>query len=191
MASSTVSLPAALNNILNKQWTRINDFYTQFVFPSGTHIKTIPDADLQVALKSITLPAYTQQSIEVYTGGQWMVANGRPDLFRIECTFRDYKGSYGGVASDFVLYRGFVDLFEKTLGDYKDNCYVSLNILTGEDGSSPALAKFNDLLIENVSQINFDNTIEDQIAEFSVTFRGRHPKVDSARYYDKVGSSFI
>jgi len=178
-----ISLPNAINAILTTKWSKINDFLVYLVFPSGTKLKqNTSDALLNYSLKSITLPALTQQSLDVYTGGAWMIASGRPDFARVELTFRDFN--------DFQLYRGFVEIFEKTLGNFKDECYIqlSLSIGDGENAKSKKLSHFNDLLIENVSQISFDNTTEDQIGEFSVTLRGRRSKVSGAAFYENVGT---
>ena len=176
-----ISLPTAISAIINTNWTRINDYYAMFVFPTGRSIKQISDDRINFALKSLTVPAYTQSSIEVYTGGDWMIANGHPDLAKIECTFRDFD--------DFTLYKGFVDLFEYTLANYKDLSYSSLSVGIGDLKNNTIIHNFDQLLIENVSQLNFDNSTEDQIAEFSVTFRGRRAKVTGAEFYGNVGGS--
>jgi hypothetical protein len=179
-----ISLPTALTRILGTKWSKINDFHAYFVFPTGTLLKAMgDDAMINFALKSLTLPAKTQQSIEVYTGGQWLVANGRPDVAKVECTFRDFN--------DFKLYRGFSELFEKTLGNYNDETYTTLKVATGDTSAGASayskesiIAIFEELIIENVSQISFDNTTEDQIAEFSVTFRGKRAKTPGGVYYE-------
>ena len=122
-----------------------------------------------------------RSATEVYTGGDWMIANGHADMARIECTFRDFD--------DFTLYKGFVDLFEYTLANYKDLSYSSLSVGIGDLKNNTIIHNFDQLLIENVSQLNFDNSTEDQIAEFSVTFRGRRAKVTGAEFYGNVGGS--
>ena len=178
-----ISLPTALSRILGTKWSKINDFHVYFVFPSGTLMKQVNDDILNYSLKSLTLPPKTQQAIEVYTGGQWLIANGRPDIARVECTFRDYN--------NFKLYKGFSELFEKTLGNYIDETYSTLKVATGDNSAGAKestkesiIAEFQELIIENVSQISFDNTTEDQIAEFSVTFRGKRAKTPGGVYYE-------
>jgi hypothetical protein len=172
-----ISLPIALSKILSTKWSKINDFHVYFVFPSGSKLKKIPDSKINFSLKSLSLPPKTQQNIETYIGGSWLITNGRPDVARVECTFRDFD--------NFTLYKGFTELFEKSLGNYIDTVYCTLKVAIGDTtgDDSQVVSTFDELIIENVSQISFDNTTEDQIAEFSVTFRGRRAKLPGTEYF--------
>jgi hypothetical protein len=158
-----------------KDWTKINNF-TISIAGRG-NVKVPLDVDLNLALISVTSPPLNSNPLEVFMGGQWYFTNGRADMARVTLTFRDFN--------KMSLYKSFVNMFELSLGDYPEKNYISIRIKLDDDTlDSSSLMLFTELLIENVSELSFNNTTENQIAEFSVTFRGIRQKVDGATFFD-------
>lgn len=157
-------------------WTKINNF--GITLHGVINVKD--DTNLNLALISCDVPPLTTAPMETYLGGKWYIANGRPDLARVTLTFRDYD--------QMTLYKQFTGAFEKSLAYYTDDVNIAgvLNVYLGkgEGVGGELFAKFTNLLIENVSQLSFSNTTENQIAEFSVTLRGERQAIVGAGHYD-------
>jgi hypothetical protein len=160
-------------------WTKINSYTIQMI--GSPRLDAVGPDKINLALKSVTLPALTASPIETYVGGKWFVANGRADMARVEFTFRDFD--------NFTLYKIFSNLFELAQGAYpRDTANITTILINlddpeGADKQIP-FAKFSDMLIENVSQISFSNETENQVAEFSVTLRGTRQQISGTNFYE-------
>ena len=161
------------------KWSHINTFRVQIQF--APQIKgaidwkdDIDGRDINLNIVSIDTPAFQNQPIEVYIADQWRVHNGRDELYKFTITFRDQD--------QMNFYRKFVTayLFQKTnwfddvkmqIGVWKDADYL------GEIDKK--LFDFTDVMIDGVSQVQFNNTTEAQIAEFSVDFKCAMPLIDT------------
>jgi len=152
------------------KWDKINNYTFQITGKQVELFNKFPPGTLNLALKSVTIPPLNIAPIETYMGGQWFYTNGRPDMARVELTFRDF--------GSFSIYKAFTNLYEKCLIMYPDEVYINIMISQdGPTGDEIKLIEIRDVLIENVSQLNFSSETENQIAEFSVTVRGERQRV--------------
>lgn len=175
-----MNLDAMVSKAYSTNWTKINNYTIQIhdnKINAGLFSK-LGDEMLNLALKSVTLPPLNQQGYEVFVGGSWHYANGRPDLARVELTFRDYDY--------FKLYKAFVSVFESAVGAYPGDCFLKVQIdLDKPDGTTEKFAILKNCLIENVSQLQFSTDTENQIAEFSVTLRGERQMIKDTERFNK------
>lgn len=161
------------------KWSFINTFDVQFVF-INPDIKDQIDWDDEIDGKNLALnvvaidtPQFTNQPIEQFVANRWIIGNGRDELYRFSMTFRD--------RDSMSLYRKFVRLYQKTREDYVDN--VKFNVLLTKEAdwhgqANKLLFQFENTIVENVSQLQFNTTTENQIAEFSVNFKTTFPNLE-------------
>lgn len=181
----------------NTKWTKINDFSINFNINSsaaagkeanGNNLMNIfsnigiDEVMLNLALISCEVPPLNIQSHETYLGGRWFYTNGKPDMAKVTLTFRDYN--------ELKIYTTFAKIFENSLGQFTDQHKMSLQVFLDSDEGRKQVFQFNDAIIENVSQLSFSNTTENQIAEFSVTIRGIRQTINSVKTFKADTSSF-
>lgn len=129
--------------------------------------------NINLFVVSVDTPQFTNTPIEVFTANQWRIHNGRDELYRFSVTFRD--------KDQMSYYRAFVKHYNKTRADYFDNVKLTINLSKNADWygevEDKALFEFSDTIIESVSQLQFNNTTENQIAEFTVNFKTTLPEI--------------
>lgn len=168
-----MKLNEVVDKVYNKNWTRINNFSVDFMILNSDFSNSIgwdiDNDDLNLALKSIDTPQYTNNPIEIFTGNEWRFNNGRDEMFRFTMTFRDYD--------QFKLYRSFVKMYNISKDNYFDKIKLQIDIYADDEMkvNRKLVLSMNDAIIENISQMQFDHTTENQIAEFSVGFKCSSP----------------
>lgn len=163
-----------------KKWSFVNSFTVQFTNirqEMKDFVSLYSQIDLEgqseelnLQIVSIDTPQFTNQPIEVFVANKWITQNGRDELYRFSMTFRD--------SDQMDLYRAFVAMYNYTKEDYFDK--VSFTVILEKDGdwydqTNENIFEFNKTLIESVSQVQFNNTTENQIAEFTVNFKTTTP----------------
>jgi len=153
------------------KWSFINSFTVQFDIKNNLKEKSgwsdVEDgANINLHIVSIDTPQFTNQPIEVFVANRWVIQNGRDELYRFSITFRD--------RDKMNLYRKFLAMYHATRDDYFD--HVSMTITLSKDGDwkqeiDSKLFEFKDTIIESIGQLQFNNTTENQIAEFTVNFK--------------------
>lgn len=163
-----------LQTAYNTKWSYVNTFTVEIGFATqiATHIgwDNGLSRDINLHIISIDTPQLTNQNIEAFIGNRWKIHNGRDELYRFSITFRD--------KDQMQLYSKFVKayLYQKdhyfkdvsmTIGLFKDADYT--------DQHEKKIFNFEHVMIDSVSQVQFNNTTEAQIAEFSVDFKCAYP----------------
>lgn len=154
----------------NRKWSFINTFKVQFLF--ADRLKEVSgwededDTLIQLNIISIDTPQLTNQPYEIFQADEWRIHNGRDELYRFTVTFRD--------ESQLKYYKKFVSMYTDSKLSYFDDIKSMILLYKeadwkGEDDT--VLYTYENVLIENVSQIQFNNTTENQVAEFSVGFK--------------------
>lgn len=168
-----------LRKAYDTKWSFINTFNVQFIFVDPItkyDIDWDDDTDgqsINMHIVSIDTPQFTNQPIEVFVANKWITQNGRDELYRFSITFRD--------RDSMALYRKFMRLYQRTREDYFD--YVKFTVLLTKEGDwlnqqDKILFSFEDTIVESVSQLQFNNTTENQIAEFTVNFKTTFPNLE-------------
>jgi hypothetical protein len=173
-----MKLSQSIVEAYDTKWSFINSFDVSFQFSgsmmaqSGWNNAT-DGRNINLHVVSIDTPQFTNSPIEVFVANQWAIHNGRDELYRFSITFRD--------KDQMSLYRKFVKMYQYTREDYFDN--ISFYVRLSKDADwlgerDSTLMEFYDTMIESVSQLQFNNTTENQIAEFTVQFKCKTPVIN-------------
>jgi len=152
------------------KWSYVNTFnvHIQFADAIKKEIQwtNADEENINLNIISIDTPQFTNQSIDVFIGDRWKTHNGRDELYRFSITFRDQD--------QMLFYKKFVKAYFYQQKNYFDKVKMSV-ILSKDpdywDEENRQIFEFQDAMIESVSQVQFNNTTEAQIAEFTVQLK--------------------
>jgi len=165
-----------LERAYNTKWSYINTFTVEFHF--GDYISkkaqwTLDELrNINLHIKNISTPQYTNQPIEAYIGDKWYTHNGRNEMWRFTISFRDHD--------NLKLYRKFLTMYNYQKDAYFDDIKTGIKLYKDADyaGQKAALLfDFSESMISSVGQVQFSNETEAQIAEFDVEFKCVQPIV--------------
>ncbi len=168
----------AITTAYETKWSFINTFNVEFSFSKKMkdYIGWNDDTDgrnINLHIVKIDTPQFTNSAIEKFVANRWVIHNGRDELYRFSITFRD--------KNQMELYKKFLLLYQKTREDWFDSSNFSISLSKGADWSGEndnrKFFEFSGVLIESVSQLSFDNTTENQIAEFSIGLKCILPEI--------------
>lgn len=162
-----MKLSDGIKQAYNRQWSMINTFTVQFAMPPGLvgEIGEFTD-DINLNIVSITTPDFTNDPIETFVANKWRIHNGKDSLYRFTMTFRDQN--------QMDLYRTFMKMYEYTRSNYFDDCAMTVVVTKDADWGNETdklFSVYSGVLVEAVSNVSFDNNTENQIAEFTVSFK--------------------
>lgn len=166
-------LADAINDAYSRRWSMINTFTAEIHLPPYLSGKVGPfDEDINLNIVSVTTPDYTNDPIEVFVANRWVIQNGKDSLYRFTITFRDHN--------QMSLYKKFMRIYNLTKENYFDD--IKMNIVINKDPdwadeSDKKIMHFWGVLVEGVSNLSFSNDTENQIAEFTVSFKCNNPVV--------------
>lgn len=167
-----------LQKAYNTKWSYINTFTVQFLLPptleSHQNVQWPKDLNdyINLHLISIETPQFQNQPIEQFVANRWIVHNGRDELYRFTMTFRD--------KDQMALYRSFVKLYKHSRNDYFDNVKFQILLMKDADWQGEAdnpLYLLEDVIVEAVGPLQFNNGTDNQIAEFTVNFKCIKPTI--------------
>lgn len=166
-------LADAINDAYNRRWSMINTFTAEIHLPSYLRSKVGSfDEDINLNIVSVTTPDFTNDPIEVFVANRWVIQNGKDSLYRFTITFRDHD--------QMSLYKKFMRIYNLTKENYFDDIKMNIVINKDPDWANESDKKFMHLwgvLVEGVSNLSFSNDTENQIAEFTVSFKCNSPVV--------------
>lgn len=177
-----MDLASGIQIAYQRKWAMINTFTVQFILPEKLK-QLLPNTvfleqdELNVSISSFTTPDFTNDPIESYIANKWVIQNGRDSLYRFSITFKDYD--------QFLLYRSFMKIYNLTKDNYFDDVAMSLNIFKDADWYSEfdiLLFEFRGTLIEGISNLSFSNDTENQIGEFTASFKCTTPIIDNVNF---------
>jgi hypothetical protein len=196
-------LQTIMSHAYNKDWDLINAFTVLFLGKgveqttevkgvkqttevkgdkktgSGDKLSNITKFNEAIASSIISLdtPQFNSQNIESFMGGRWYINNGRDEVYRFSMTFRDFN--------NLSLYRIFTKMYFRQRYEYFDS--VAFSVIIGKSQALNAFGgtkdtvidsdifKFEETIIDSISQVQFSNNTEAQIAEFTVQFKSGRP----------------
>jgi hypothetical protein len=182
---ANTDLRTIIADAYKKDWDLINAFTVEFLGAGIINIlnenkldSTAFDEAINSSIISVDTPQFNSQNIEAFVGGEWRLGNGRDEVYRFSVTFRDFN--------HLSLYRLFTKMYFKQRQSYFNNVAftvilskaVGLNSFS--DGRKPTTDKkvfqFDETMIDSISQLQFSNNTEAQIAEFTVQFKSGKPQ---------------
>lgn len=154
-----------------KRWSFINNF-TCSITPISTELQSVASEfgilfrDLDLNIKDVTVPQYSYNMIEFWMVDRYRATVGQTAPMTVTITFRD--------EDQMRLYKAFLGMLQASKNLYPDNAAISIKVSKDADylGELDNVVVFDaqKALITSVSQLNFSNETEAQIAEFSVEF---------------------
>lgn len=154
-----------IDNLKGKTWTQNNTFKVEFL--GG------PLVGLDHCVKSVAMPDFTRQAVEEYNNGTWQFTHGRQEIYQVAITFWDNEQDN---VYDIALawwnssHLGYTD-------DFKFNFTVkkaSRSNRTSEKGG----VMFKDVIIDSISGLQWDNSSQNQLLEFTINFKcAKHERV--------------
>lgn len=165
----------ALLKAYETRWSYINTFEVQILFssPVASYIGWTKEDERNINLNivSIDTPQFSNSPIEVYQGDRWKIHNGRDEMYKFSITFRDQD--------QMALYRKFVSAYMLGKHQYFNVAKMHITLWKEADylneSAKKTLFDFADCMIDSVSQLQFSNVTENQIAEFTVQFKTATP----------------
>ena len=159
------------------KWSYVNTFTVQMQFEENIAKfigwSTADEKDVNLNIININTPQLTNNPVEMYIGDRWKIHNGRDEIYNFSITFRDQD--------QLALYRKFVKAYFYQKSHYFDDIKMTITLYKDADYMTEVDRKifnFEDVMISSVSQIQFNNTTEAQIAEFDVEFKCAYPLID-------------
>lgn len=166
-------LSDAIHDAYSRKWSMINTFTVQINLPPylmGLVGKFDEDTNLNIV--SVTTPDFTNDPIEIYTAGRWIIHNGKDALYRFTTTFRDHD--------QMKLYRKFLAIYSITGENYFDD--VACEVIISKDAdwfyeNDSNLLILEGSIVESVSNLSFSNDTDNQVAEFTVSWKCTTPTI--------------
>ena len=171
-----MELADAIIKAYETKWSYINTFSVQLEFAplvaGFISWSTADQNNIDLNVISVDTPQFSNQSIEVFQGDRWRIHSGRDELYRFSITFRDQD--------QMKYYRKFVMAYFFQQKSYFDDCKMTVTLFKDADHwneKQDAMFKFQNVMIDSVSQLQFNTSTEAQIAEFSVQFKCALPEL--------------
>jgi len=170
---SEQTFASGLTAAYNTKWSFINSFTVDLKFSSYiSNVLNINGSLLNLNVKSFDTPSFVNQPIEVYVGDRWKIHNGRNELWKFTITFRDQD--------QLNLYKNFLRAYAAQKDRYFNEIKMGITLYKEPDHANEqqtVLFEFDDCMIDSVSQMQFSNETESQIAEFGVEFKTIKPAI--------------
>ena len=165
----------AVTEAYNRQWSMSNTFTVQIHLPIFLEDKVGVFGDaINLNIKTFTTPDYTNSPIEVFVANKWVIQNGRDEMYRFSITFRD--------ENQLSLYRKFIVMYNQIKENYFDDIKLQVLVFKEKDWMSEEdvlFATYDNCLIESVSNLVFSNDNEDEITEFTISFKTTSPEINN------------
>lgn len=160
----------------NIPWARNNKFDIRFIpvgsywvkLNNGNFVNMVTDI-FPHAVISTTLPDFVDTPLEEYIAEEWKISRGRQENFLITVTLR--------TDAEMLLYDFFSKSFLRFERIYPEDQYASIEINTSTIPEKGTNITFEKCILVGVSGLSLDNSANDGLLEFSVTFKTGHLKL--------------
>ena len=166
-----MKLADAVRAAYQRKWSVTNNFTVQFVLKGAVSASVAEfKEDINLSIVSIKTPDVTNNGIEFFIGNEWRIHNGNDNLYKFSITFRDYN--------QMELYQKFMRLYSVTKISYFDDVAIDVILYKDPDWSSEEqiqIIRLEDSMIDGISNLDFNNTVDSEVAEFTVEFKCVNP----------------
>lgn len=166
-------LSDAINDAYSRKWSMINTFTIDISMDHPDLPKMVGGPfkeDINLNIVSHDTPDFTNEPIEVFVANRWVIQNGRDALYRFTITFRD--------EDQMKLYKKFMAIYNISKETWFDTLAMTITVSKDADWFGETGRKFvtyGGCMVESVSNLSFSNDTENQIAEFTVSFKCTKP----------------
>ena len=176
-----MSLNDVMKDIQQTKWTKINNFAVSMTFANvNTDLPKVAGVPESIITGGSFLPEVldksviafdtanlTNMTLDAFIGFRWNTHVSRDELYRFSLTFRDFD--------NMVLYKTFSKMYQLSKGRYYDSIKMNVTVFNDVEyvntGDKKQFLRYEGAIIENISQVQFNNTTENQIAEFTIGFK--------------------
>lgn len=165
-----MKLADAVTNAYKTRWSFVNTFRVNLNFSDAMKKKiewtSEDDKDFDLHVIGVDLPTISYSPIETYMANRWRIGQGKFEIFRSTITFRE--------SNQLRYYRKLCSYIIKQRNEYYDSVCFDVIFHKLPDHLNEAelqIGIMEKCIIENISQIQFSNNTENQIAEFSITVK--------------------
>ena len=166
-----MKLHDGIRKAYDRQWSFSNTFSVMFTFIKNDANKyyAVTDLDpqeLNLNIISFTSPAFTNTPQDVWIGNKWKTYNIRDQVYRFTIKFRDH--------SNLKIYRAFLELYLESKEQYFNNVKFDVKVNKEADHfdeKDKLLYHFSEVIVEQISDVAFNNEDQNKIVEFDVTFK--------------------
>jgi len=151
----------SIDKLISKTWTQNNTFAVEF---SGGPLK-----NLSHCVKSVSMPDFTRSAVEEYNNGTWQFTHGRQEIYQIAITFWDNE--------EDLVYEKALQFWNEAHLKYHDDKKFNITVIKTKrskrsgDKSGLAGVKFKDVIIDSISGLQWDNSSQNQLLEFTINFK--------------------
>ena len=166
------SLADKIKSVVDTNWSMINTFTvdmhisSELYAASGVNPELFKVENLNLVIKDFPLPQHSVQDVDAQTGLINRHTMGRIQAFTFDVTFRD--------RDQLAYYRAFKHLFDAARWMYPDDAAIDFIVYKDSDYALETdimpVDIFRRCIIVSVSQLQFNQETDAQIAEFSVQF---------------------
>lgn len=149
---------ATLDILKGKTWTQNNMFKVQFM--------NSPIDKLEHNIKSVNLPDFTESAVEEYYNGTWYYTYGKQEIYMITINFVDNEQD--------KVYEKALKFWYEQRHKYPDEKWFQIKVQKTKrsDRNSPfGGVLFKNCIMDSISGLQLDNSAQNQLLEFSITFK--------------------
>lgn len=166
-----MKLSEAVSLAYQRKWSTSNNFTVQIIL-KGAVVSSVGQfgEDINLSIVSIKTPDISNSGIEAYVANMWRIHNGRDNLYTFSITFRDYD--------QMSLYHKFQNMYRISKEAYYNDAAIDVVLYKDpdwHDESTREIIRLEDSIIAAVSNLDFNNTSEAAVAEFTVEFKCVNP----------------
>jgi hypothetical protein len=162
-----MKLSEGIQKAYERKWSMVNAFTVQIQLPENLISKVgVIDESINLNIVTVNTPDITNDPIESFIANKWYIHNGKDELYRFSMTFRD--------EDQLSLYKKFYSIYKISKNNYFDDVAMTINInkdADWKDENIKLFASYSGVMIEALSNVSFSNDTENQIAEFTVSFK--------------------
>jgi len=152
-------MAGVIDKLKNKTWIQNNTFSVTFF--DG------PLAGLEHCIKSVQMPDFTRSAVEEYNNGTWQFAPGRQEMYQIAMTFIDNE--------EDIVYAKALEHWTNNNLKYREEQEMKFMVNPGtrkdRSDDSGSGVKFIEVMIDSISGLQWDNSSQNQIVEFTINFK--------------------
>lgn len=168
----TKTLKAQIMEAHSAKWSMINNFTIQMSLGGKLLAAASVNSELfavdkfNIVCKGMDLPQLSYSPVETYQGDQYKMTLGKQEAYRWNMSFRD--------RDQLIYWRSFCKLWQAEKFMYPEDIGITISVFKDPDYYKEGDLKVSEYRlcqIESVSNVQYSQDTEAQIAEFTVQMK--------------------